>query len=139
ALVPESDKDFAAQGMIPEYPQKMVLLVHGGPESRDWYRFSPTNGLLTSRGYAMMQVNFRGSVGFGKRLTNEGNGEWSRKVHKEGRTVVREDNREKVARKRITAEFEETEHRSAHLPLCARAGHVDARTSASRGSSRNME
>ncbi|GMT07621.1 hypothetical protein PENTCL1PPCAC_29795, partial [Pristionchus entomophagus] len=79
--VPEKDREFAAQKMIPQNQQKMVVLVHGGPESRDSFEYSSENGLLTSRGYAVMQVNFRGSSGFGKRLTNEGIGEWSRKMH----------------------------------------------------------
>ncbi|KAF8358257.1 dpf-6, partial [Pristionchus pacificus] len=81
AEVPVADKGYAELGMIPAKPQKMVLLVHGGPKSRDTYGFSPMNAWLTSRGYAVMQVNFRGSVGFGKRLTNAGNGEWGRKMH----------------------------------------------------------
>ncbi|GMS87216.1 hypothetical protein PENTCL1PPCAC_9391, partial [Pristionchus entomophagus] len=79
--VPVADKGYAELGMIPAKAQKMVLLVHGGPKARDTYGFSPMNAWLTSRGYAVMQVNFRGSVGFGKRLTNAGNGEWGRKMH----------------------------------------------------------
>ncbi|GMT07473.1 hypothetical protein PENTCL1PPCAC_29647, partial [Pristionchus entomophagus] len=81
AQVPEKDRSFAAQKMIPAKPQKMVITVHGGPESRDYYSYQPVVGLLTSRGYAVIQVNFRGSIGFGKRLTNAGNGEWSRKMN----------------------------------------------------------
>ncbi|GMT07475.1 hypothetical protein PENTCL1PPCAC_29649, partial [Pristionchus entomophagus] len=79
--VPATDRSFAEQKMIPTKPQKMVVVVHGGPESRDHYNFEPTITLLTSRGYAVMQVNFRGSSGFGKRLTNAGYGEWSKKMH----------------------------------------------------------
>ncbi|CAI4229704.1 unnamed protein product [Auanema sp. JU1783] len=79
--VPVADKGYAELGMIPEKPQKMVILVHGGPKARDIYGFSPLNAWLTSRGYAVLQVNFRGSTGFGKRLTNAGNGEWGRKMH----------------------------------------------------------
>ncbi|CAI5445886.1 unnamed protein product [Caenorhabditis angaria] len=79
--VPDADKVYANMGMIPAVPQKLVVLVHGGPKARDSYGFSPTNAWLTNRGYAVLQVNFRGSVGFGKRLTNAGNGEWGRKMH----------------------------------------------------------
>ncbi|CAL2038290.1 unnamed protein product [Caenorhabditis brenneri] len=79
--VPDGDRPYANLGMIPAVPQKMVVLVHGGPKARDHYGFSPMNAWLTNRGYAVLQVNFRGSTGFGKRLTNAGNGEWGRKMH----------------------------------------------------------
>ncbi|KAF1760018.1 hypothetical protein GCK72_008264 [Caenorhabditis remanei] len=79
--VPDGDRVYANLGMIPAVPQKMVVLVHGGPKARDHYGFSPMNAWLTNRGYAVLQVNFRGSTGFGKRLTNAGNGEWGRKMH----------------------------------------------------------
>ncbi|CAD6188252.1 unnamed protein product [Caenorhabditis auriculariae] len=81
AQVPIADKGYADHGLIPASPQKLVVLVHGGPKARDTYGFSPFNAWLTNRGYAVLQVNFRGSVGFGKRLTNAGNGEWGRKMH----------------------------------------------------------
>lgn len=54
----------------------LVLLVHGGPWARDSWGFSPLVQLLASRGYAVLQVNYRGSSGFGKRFINAGNGEW---------------------------------------------------------------
>ncbi|KAK6745073.1 hypothetical protein RB195_011653 [Necator americanus] len=79
--VPKADHGYAKLGMLPVEPQKMIVLVHGGPNSRDHYGFSPRNAWLTSRGYAVLQVNFRGSEGFGKRLTNAGDGEWGRKMH----------------------------------------------------------
>uniref|UniRef100_A0A8R1E3D8 Peptidase_S9 domain-containing protein n=1 Tax=Caenorhabditis japonica TaxID=281687 RepID=A0A8R1E3D8_CAEJA len=79
--VPDSDRVYASLGMIPAVPQKMIVLVHGGPKARDHYGFSAMNAWLTNRGYAVLQVNFRGSTGFGKALTNAGNGEWGRKMH----------------------------------------------------------
>jgi dipeptidyl aminopeptidase/acylaminoacyl peptidase len=54
----------------------MVLLVHGGPTARDRWRFDPRAQWLANRGYAVLQVNFRGSTGFGKGFQNAGNGEW---------------------------------------------------------------
>uniref|UniRef100_A0A183CPA6 Peptidase_S9 domain-containing protein n=1 Tax=Globodera pallida TaxID=36090 RepID=A0A183CPA6_GLOPA len=76
--------ELARQGLLPRKPQKlMVLLVHGGPKSRDFFGFAAINAWLTSRGYAVMQVNFRVSVGFGKNLTNTGNSEWGRKMHQD--------------------------------------------------------
>ncbi len=50
----------------------LVLYVHGGPESRFYYRFNPWVQLLANRGYAVVQVNYRGSLGFGKRLFKAG-------------------------------------------------------------------
>ncbi|VDO85016.1 unnamed protein product, partial [Haemonchus placei] len=79
--VPAADRTYAELGMLPVEPQKLVVLVHGGPKARDHYGYSSLNVFLTNRGYAVLQVNFRGSVGFGKRLTNAGDGEWGRKMH----------------------------------------------------------
>lgn len=54
----------------------MVLLVHGGPWARDYWALNPQVQMLANRGYAVLQVNFRGSSGFGKNFTNAGNGQW---------------------------------------------------------------
>ncbi len=63
-------------GDKPTAPLPMVLLVHGGPWARDYWGYDPQAQWLTNRGYAVLQVNFRGSTGFGKRFLNAGNGEW---------------------------------------------------------------
>jgi dipeptidyl aminopeptidase/acylaminoacyl peptidase len=57
-------------------PSPLVLLVHGGPWERDRYGFNPLVQWMTNRGYAVLQVNYRGSSGFGKRFMNMGDGEW---------------------------------------------------------------
>lgn len=57
-------------------PPPMVLLVHGGPWSRDRWGFNPLHQLLADRGYAVLSVNFRGSTGFGKAFVNAGNRQW---------------------------------------------------------------
>jgi len=54
----------------------MVLYVHGGPWARDSWGSDPITQWLANRGYAVLQVNFRGSSGFGKSFLNAGNGEW---------------------------------------------------------------
>jgi len=54
----------------------MVLNVHGGPWSRETWGFDPEAQWLANRGYAVLQVNFRSSTGFGKAFVNAGNGEW---------------------------------------------------------------
>jgi dipeptidyl aminopeptidase/acylaminoacyl peptidase len=58
----------------------MVLQVHGGPWSRDYWGFDSTHQWLANRGYAVLSVNFRGSTGFGKNFTNAANLEWGRKM-----------------------------------------------------------
>ena len=59
----------------------MVLLVHGGPWARDSWSFQPDVQLLANRGYAVLQVNFRGSTGFGKKFVKAAIGEFAGKMH----------------------------------------------------------
>jgi len=47
-------------------PIPLVLLVHGGPNYRDQWGFSPTHQWLANRGYAVLSVNYRASTGYGK-------------------------------------------------------------------------
>jgi dipeptidyl aminopeptidase/acylaminoacyl peptidase len=60
-----------------------VLLVHGGPWARDTWGFDPMAQWLANRGYAVLQVNFRGSTGYGKEFLNAGNREWAGKMHQD--------------------------------------------------------
>jgi dipeptidyl aminopeptidase/acylaminoacyl peptidase len=53
-----------------------VLLVHGGPWARDTWGFDPQAQWLANRGYLCVQVNFRGSTGYGKDFVNAGDKEW---------------------------------------------------------------
>ena len=62
-------------------PLPMTLLVHGGPWARDSWSYNPVYQLLANRGYAVLSVNFRGSIGFGKNFINAGNHEWGGKMH----------------------------------------------------------
>ncbi|NIS65261.1 MAG: prolyl oligopeptidase family serine peptidase, partial [Gemmatimonadales bacterium] len=59
----------------------MVLAVHGGPWHRDTWGYDPEAQWFANRGYACLQVNFRGSTGYGKRFLNAGNREWGGKMH----------------------------------------------------------
>jgi dipeptidyl aminopeptidase/acylaminoacyl peptidase len=54
----------------------MVLNVHGGPWARDAWGFDPEAQWLANRGYLCVQVNFRGSTGYGKAFINAGDREW---------------------------------------------------------------
>ena len=65
---------------IPIKTVPLVLYVHGGPNARDSWGFSPVVQWLANRGYAVLNVNYRGSTGFGKNFTNAGDGEWARKM-----------------------------------------------------------
>ena len=58
-----------------------VLLVHGGPWHRDVWGYDPEAQWLANRGYACLQVNFRGSTGYGKDFVNAGDREWGAKMH----------------------------------------------------------
>ena len=62
-------------------PSPMVLLVHGGPWARDSYGFASSVQWLANRGYAVLQVNFRGSTGFGKDFLNSANKQWGLAMH----------------------------------------------------------
>eukprot|EP00884_Botryococcus_braunii_P004934 jgi/Botrbrau1/14441/Bobra.0014s0087.2 len=54
----------------------MVLLVHGGPWARDRWGYNPTVQWLSNRGYAVLQVNFRSSTGYGKEHLHLGDKQW---------------------------------------------------------------
>jgi len=65
---------------IPMHPVSLVLNVHGGPNARDSWGFRADAQWLANRGYATLNVNYRGSTGFGKNFINAGDGEWARKM-----------------------------------------------------------
>jgi dipeptidyl aminopeptidase/acylaminoacyl peptidase len=58
-----------------------VLNVHGGPWARDSWGFNPESQWFANRGYLAVQVNYRGSTGYGKDFLNAGDGEWGGKMH----------------------------------------------------------
>lgn len=64
-----------------ETPVPAVMLVHGGPWARDLWGYDPEAQWLANRGYAVLQVNFRGSTGYGKGFLRAGNREWGAKMH----------------------------------------------------------
>lgn len=65
-----------------EDPKKLPLVVlpHGGPEAHDSVGFDWWSQALASRGYAVLQPNFRGSTGYGRAHTEAGHGQWGRKM-----------------------------------------------------------
>ena len=60
---------------------KTVFWVHGGPWARDAWGFDPFAQLFANRGYLCVQVNYRGSTGYGKDFVNASNREWAGKMH----------------------------------------------------------
>ncbi|MFL5667563.1 MAG: S9 family peptidase [Ktedonobacteraceae bacterium] len=59
----------------------LVLNVHGGPQARDNWGYNPEAQWLANRGYACLQVNYRGSTGYGKEFLSAGDREWGGKMH----------------------------------------------------------
>jgi dipeptidyl aminopeptidase/acylaminoacyl peptidase len=59
----------------------LVLLVHGGPGDRDWWGYAWVTQWLANRGYAVLEVNYRGSGGFGKAFMNAAYREFAGKMH----------------------------------------------------------
>jgi len=58
----------------------MVVMPHGGPAARDYLSFDPVVQFLANRGYAVLQMNFRGSGGYGAQFEVAGYGEWGGKM-----------------------------------------------------------
>jgi dipeptidyl aminopeptidase/acylaminoacyl peptidase len=54
----------------------LVVLPHDGPEDRDWPRFDWWAQFLATRGYAVLQPQFRGSTGLGNQFRLAGRREW---------------------------------------------------------------
>jgi dipeptidyl aminopeptidase/acylaminoacyl peptidase len=61
----------------------LIVIPHGGPESRDDMSFYWLRQFFASEGYAVFQSNFRGSSGFGKKFATAGYGEWGKKMQQD--------------------------------------------------------
>jgi dipeptidyl aminopeptidase/acylaminoacyl peptidase len=66
-----------------------VLNVHGGPQARDVWGWDPEAQWLANRGYLCLQVNYRGSTGYGKSFVAAGDREWGAKMHDDLLDAVR--------------------------------------------------
>ncbi len=60
----------------PEKPLPAIVMPHGGPGARDFSSFDPLVQLFTSRGYAVLQMNYRGSSGYGGEFQAAGHRQW---------------------------------------------------------------
>ena len=59
----------------------LVLVVHGGPWAQDDWGYDPEAQFLANRGYAVLQVNFRGSSGYGRRHITAAIGQLAGTMH----------------------------------------------------------
>jgi dipeptidyl aminopeptidase/acylaminoacyl peptidase len=66
---------------LPPKNLPMVLFPHGGPWARDFWGLSSTAQWLANRGYAVLQPEFRGSTGYGKKFLHAGDKQWGLKMH----------------------------------------------------------
>jgi dipeptidyl aminopeptidase/acylaminoacyl peptidase len=62
-------------------PWPLVLMVHGGPWARDYWQWTAQAQHLANRGYAVLQPNYRGSTGFGKRFARGARREFAGRMH----------------------------------------------------------
>jgi dipeptidyl aminopeptidase/acylaminoacyl peptidase len=66
---------------LPRESLPAVLNVHGGPRARNDWGYDAEAQWLANRGYVCVQVNFRGSTGYGKAFTNAGDRQWGAAMH----------------------------------------------------------
>ncbi len=64
-------------------PGPMVIIIHGGPVHRSKWGFSSLHSWMANRGYAVLDVNYRASAGFGRKFREAAAGEISRKMHQD--------------------------------------------------------
>ena len=57
-----------------------IILPHGGPWARDSWGYNGFAQFLANRGYAVLEPNFRGSTGYGKKFLDAGNKQWGEKM-----------------------------------------------------------
>jgi dipeptidyl aminopeptidase/acylaminoacyl peptidase len=67
----------------------VIVIPHGGPSDRDYWRFNPEVQFFANRGYAVFQVNFRGSSGYGKDFWKAGFKQWGGKIQEDIQDGVR--------------------------------------------------
>ena len=60
----------------PSAPHPLIVYPHGGPWLRDSWGYDPVVQFLANRGFAVLQINFRSSLGYGRDLLHAGNKNW---------------------------------------------------------------
>ena len=75
----------------------VIVLPHGGPNGRNSWGYSADVQFLANRGYAVLQVNYRGSTGYGKKFLSAGFKQWGTKINDDVEDGVRWLVKEKIA------------------------------------------
>jgi dipeptidyl aminopeptidase/acylaminoacyl peptidase len=70
-------------GTAPGSKVPAVVLPHGGPYARDSWDYDPLVQMLANRGYAVLQLNFRGSTGYGQAWEHAGHQAWGTIMHED--------------------------------------------------------
>lgn len=65
----------------PDHLLPLIVVPHGGPEVRDHYDYDDLGQFLASRGYTVLQPNFRGGGGFGRKFAQAGYRQWGGLMH----------------------------------------------------------
>jgi len=74
---------------VPASKLPLIVIPHGGPSRRDTWGYNTYSQFFASRGYAVLQPNFRASFGFGKELLDTGNLRWGEKMQDDGADVTK--------------------------------------------------
>lgn len=61
----------------------LVVMPHGGPHARDYWRYDSMVQLLANQGYAVVQINFRGSTGYGQNFVEAGYKQWGKAIQQD--------------------------------------------------------
>jgi dipeptidyl aminopeptidase/acylaminoacyl peptidase len=61
----------------------LVVLVHGGPHLRDYWGYDATVQALATNGFSVLQINFRGSTGYGYEFESSGYRHWGDEIQKD--------------------------------------------------------
>src|SRR4029077_8715641 len=69
---------------VPAKNLPTLIIPHGGPWGRDQWGYNPLAQFFANRGYAVLQPNFRGSTGYGRKFFDAGNLQWGRKMQDDG-------------------------------------------------------
>jgi dipeptidyl aminopeptidase/acylaminoacyl peptidase len=68
---------------LPKQPQKnypLLVNIHAGPFARDFWAFDREAQFFSNRGYAVLQINFRGSSGYGRKFYEASFKQWGKKI-----------------------------------------------------------
>lgn len=72
-----------------EGPRPTVIMPHGGPEARDYFEYDAYVQFMASRGYVVVQPNFRGGDGFGRAFADAGRGQWGQRMQQDVEDATR--------------------------------------------------